>query len=69
MNSEKKLLMKIKMALQNEILTPYEISKILHYRTENQLYMLMNALNKLYSNNEIVPIVEENQKSLLLIKR
>lgn len=69
MDTKKKLLVKIRMALQDGILTPYQLSQILHYRTTNQLYMLMDALNKMYSDNEIVPIIEGEQKSLLLVKR
>ena len=67
-NTEKRLLEKIRIALANDIITPYELSVLLHYRSENQLYMLMNAINQLYSNDEIVPVVEGNEKKLLLKK-
>ncbi len=67
-NTEKRLLEKIRIALANDIITPYELSVLLHYRSENQLYMLMNAINQLYSNDEIIPIVEGNEKKLLLRK-
>lgn len=67
--TEKKLLIKIRKALENGIITPYQLSVLLHYRTKNQLYMLMNALNEMYSNNEIVPVIEEDEKSLLLVRR
>lgn len=67
-NTEKRLLEKIRIALANDIITPYELSVLLHYRSENQLYMLMNAINQLYSNNEIIPVVEGNEKKLLLRK-
>ena len=43
-NTEKRLLEKIRIALANDIITPYELSVLLHYRSENQLYMLMNAI-------------------------
>lgn len=67
-NTEKRLLEKIRIALANDIITPYELSVLLHYRSKNQLYMLMNAINQLYSNDEIIPIVEGNEKKLLLRK-
>lgn len=67
-NTEKRLLEKIRIALANDIITPYELSVLLHYRSENQLYMLMNAINQLYSNDEIISIVEGNEKKLLLRK-
>ena len=57
-NTEKRLLEKIRIALANDIITPYELSVLLHYRSENQLY----------SNDEIIPIVEGNEKKLLLRK-
>ena len=39
-NTEKRLLEKIRIALANDIITPYELSVLLHYRSKNQLYML-----------------------------
>ena len=67
-NTEKRLLEKIRIALANDIITPYELSVLLHYRSENQLYMLINAINQLYNNDEIIPIVKRKEKKLLLRK-
>lgn len=66
---EKKLYLKIRMALKDEILTPQDLTKILTFKTKGQLQRLMDALNEMYSDDQIVPVTIENTKHLMLVRR
>ena len=64
-----KLKQKLRLALQDGILTPEQLTKILTFKTKNQLTNLMNALNEMYSNDEIIPVTINEEKHLMLVRR
>ena len=64
-----KLKQKLRLALNDGVLTPEQLTKILTFKTRNQLTNLMNALNEMYSNDELIPVMINEQKHLMLVRR
>lgn len=64
-----KLKQKLRLALRDGILTPEQLTKVLTFRTRNQLTNLMNALNEMYSDDELIPVTINEQKHLMLVRR
>ena len=64
-----KLKQKLIRALEEGMLTPEQITKVLTFKTKGQLIKLMNALNELYSEDKIIPVTIDDTKHLMLVKR
>lgn len=64
-----KLKKKLIMALKDELLTPQELTSVLPFKTTKQLNNLKIALNKMYSDEEIVPVNVNCEKRLMLVRR
>lgn len=61
---------KILLALRDGMLTPAEIGNaVLNIKTKKQLTYLMDIINGMYSNNEIVPVIVDEEKHLMLVRR
>ena len=66
LNLKKKLLL----ALRDGMLTPEQVANaVLCIKTKKQLTNLMDTINRMYSNNELIPVVVNEEKHLMLVRR
>lgn len=66
LNLKKKLLI----ALRDGMMTPEQVaSTVLNIKTKKQLTNLMNTINRMYSHNEIIPVIVYEEKHLMLVRR
>lgn len=66
LNLKKKLLI----ALRDGMMTPEEVaSAVLNIKTKKQLTNLMDTINRMYSHNEIIPVIVDEEKHLMLVRR
>lgn len=66
LNLKKKLLI----ALRDGMMTPEEVANaVLNIKTKKQLTNLMNTINRMYSHNEIIPVIVDEEKHLMLVRR
>ena len=64
-----KLRLKIIKELKDEILTIQELSKIVKFRTNKNLQKFIDTVNKMYSNDELLPVTMNQEKCLMLVRK
>jgi hypothetical protein len=63
-----KIKIKLLKAMQKGLITPYEATKVLTFKTKKELTKLMDTINELYQEEEIIPITIEQERYLMLKK-
>ena len=64
-----KLKMKLRYALRDEIISIEQLTNILTFKTNVNLTKFMNAINEMYSDDEIMPVTINDEKCLMLRRK